>query len=570
MVQKPLHRLNMLWEMMTAAKDFGRVQEIAVVLIRYGFGSIVQKLGLGQALERVGKTLHWKHAEEYINLDTPHRIRIVFEELGPTFIKMGQILATRVDLFTPAFITEFEKLQDQAPPLPFTDLIAQLEQDIGSSLDETFMFVDPNPCAAASLAQVHKAQLLDGTWVILKIRRPGIRKIIEADLRLLNRVVEILEVDAPDLKHFHPKAIVRQFTQSLRRELDFAAECRNAERIATNLAEDSNIVIPKIYWQWTGERLNVQEYIEGIPGRDVEKADKRGLNRKLLAERGAKAVMKMIMEDGFFHADPHPGNIFYLQGNKLAFIDFGMVGRLTVERREQVVSLLYGMVNQSPSKVVEILEDWSGYAYTDEQVLVTEIDAFVEQYSSLPLKKLSLPMMLSDLMGILRNHNLILPSDLALLIKAYITLDGLGRHLDPDFNTLVFAKPYVEKIMVDRYKPEAIAKRGWRNLISIVDLMSNLPKELHMLLRASRKGAIQVDINVKRLGEYIHRVDLAISRLTMGIVTAALIIGTSIIMTVKGGPEIFGLPAFGFIGYVSAIIAGFWLLISIWQSRKHH
>lgn len=560
----------MLWEMMTAAKDFGRVQDIAVVLIRYGFGSFVQKIGLGQALERVGHTLHWKHAEEYANLDAPHRVRIVLEELGPTFIKMAQILATRVDLFTPAYIAEFEKLQDQAPPIPFSDLIPQLEEDIGGDIDEMFLMIEHKPYAAASLAQVHQAQLLDGTQVILKIRRPGIRKIIEADLRLLNRFVEVLETDTPYMKRFHPREIVRQFTQSLRRELDFAAECRNAERIAANLAEDSNIVIPKIYWQWTGERLNVQEYIEGIPGREVKTVENQNLNRKLLAERGTRAVLKMIMEDGFFHADPHPGNVFYLPGNQLAFIDFGMVGRLTEERREQVVSLLYGMINQLPQKVVEILEDWSGYVYTDEQVLVAEIDAFVEQYSSLPLKNLSLPLMMTDLMAILRDHNLILPSDLALLIKAYITLDGFGRHLDPEFNTLVFAKPYVQKIMVDRYKPEAIAKRGWRNLISIVDLMSNLPKELHQLLRASRKGAIQVDINVNRLGEYIHRVDLAISRLTMGIVTAALIIGTSIIMTVKGGPEIFGLPAFGFIGYVSAIIAGFWLLISIWNSKKHH
>ena len=195
-----------------------------------------------------------------------------------------------------------------------------------------------------------------------------------------------------------------------------------------------------------------------------------------------------------------------------------------------------------------------------------EIEAFVDQYSSLALKDLSLPMMMSDLMALLRDHNLILPADLALLIKAYITLDGLGRHLDPDFNTLVFAKPYIQKLMIDRYKPEAIAKRGWRNLISVVDLMSSLPKELHQLLRASRKGAIQVDINVRRLGQYVDKVDRAISRMTMGIVTAALIVGTSIIMTVRGGPEIFGLPAFGFIGYIFSTLGGVWLLLSIWRS----
>ena len=560
----------MLWEMLNAARDLGRVQEIAGVLIRYGFGSVVHVLGIGQALEKVGKTLHWQHKEDYRTLDTAHRLRRVLEELGPTFIKMGQILATRVDLFPPAFITEFEKLQDQAPPIAFSELLPQLEDDLGAKIDEVFLEVDRKPLAAASLAQVHRAVLKDGTEVVLKIRRPGIRRIIEADLRLLNRLVDIIEHDVIEFRRYHPREVVRQFNQSLRRELDFAAECRSAERVALNLAEDSNIVIPKVFWEWTGERLNVQEYIQGISGKNITEVDKTGLDRKLLAERGTQAVIKMIMEDGFFHADPHPGNVFYLPDNRLAFIDFGMVGRLTEERREQVISFLYGMINQTPAKVVEILEDWSDVIQTDEQALAIEIEAFVDQYSALALKDVSLPMMMGDLMAILRDHNLSLPPDLALLIKAYITLDGFGRHLDPEFKTLEFATPYIQKLMVSRYKPDAVARRGWRNLISVVDMLSSFPKELHQLLRASRKGAIQVDINVRRLNQYIDKIDRAISRLTMGIVTAALIIGTAIMMTVKGGPEIMGLPALGFFGYIFAALGGIWLLFSIWRSGKRH
>ncbi len=558
----------MLWEILNAARDLGRVQEIASILIRYGFGGIVHGLGVGHALERAGKVLHWQRAEEYLTLDTPQRVRRVLEELGPTFVKLGQILSTRIDLFSAQYIAEFEKLQDQVPPVAFSDLQSQLEEDLGGSIDEFFQAFEKQPLAAASIAQVHRAVLTDGTQVILKIRRPGLRKIIEADLRLLHRLVDIIEAEAPELNRYHPREIVHQFTRSLRRELDFAGECRSAERVAANLADDTNIVIPRVYWQWTGERLNVQEYIQGVHGKDLKEVERTGLDRKLLAERGTNAVIKMIMEDGFFHADPHPGNVFYLPGNKLAFIDFGMVGRLTLERREQVVSLLYGMVNHAPAKVVEILEDWSDNISSDEQVLTVEIEAFVDQYSSLALKDLNLPRMMSDLMALLRDHNLILPADLALMIKAYITLDGLGRHLDPDFNTLVFVKPFIQKLMIERYKPEAIAKRGWRNLISVVDLMSGLPRELHQLLRASRKGAIQVDINVKRLGQYVDKTDRAISRLTMGIVTAALIIGSSISMTVKGGPEIFGLPAFGFMGYFFATIWGIWLLLSIWHSGR--
>ncbi|MCK9621116.1 MAG: AarF/UbiB family protein [Methylobacter sp.] len=558
----------MLWEMLNAVKDLGRAHDIASVLIRYGFGSFVRGLGMGKAIERAGKALRWEHVEEYVKLDTPQRIRHVLEELGPTFIKLGQILATRVDLFSPQYIAEFEKLQDQVPPMAFEELLPQLEEDLGGTIDEFFTEVESSPLAAASIAQVHKAVLKDGTPVILKIRRPGLRKLIEADLRLIQRIVDIAESESTEIRRFHPKEVLRQFNQSLRRELDLAAECRNAERIAVNLAYDLNIRIPHVYWQWTCERLNVQEYIQGIQGRDLAAVEQAGLDRNLLAERGTGAVMKMIMEDGFFHADPHAGNVFYLQDNKLAFIDFGMVGRLTEDRREQVVSLLYGMTNHLPNKVAEILEDWSENIYTDEQMLTIDLETFVDQYSSLALKDLSLTAMMSDLMTILRDHKLILPADLTLLIKTYITMDGLGRHLNPEFNTLVFTAPYIQKVMEERYRPEAIARRGWRNLITVSDLLSSLPKDLRKLLRASRKGAFQIDINVKRLGVYVNHIDNAISRLTMGIVTAALIIGSSIIMTVEGGPELFGLPAFGFLGYAFATVAGIWLLHSIWKGGQ--
>lgn len=558
----------MLWELLNAVKDLGRAHDIATVLIRYGFGGFVRGMGMGKAIERAGRALHWEHVEEYVKLDTPQRIRHVLEELGPTFIKLGQILATRVDLFPPQYIAEFEKLQDQVPPMPFEELLLQLEEDLGGTIDEFFAEVDQAPLAAASIAQVHKAVLKDGTPVILKIRRPGLRKLIEADLRLLQRIVEIAESESPELKRFHPKEVLRQFNQSLRRELDLAAECRNAERIAANLAYDTNIRVPRVHWQWTCERLNVQEYIEGIQGRDLVAVEKAGLDRKLLAERGTGAVMKMIMEDGFFHADPHAGNVFYLPDNKLAFIDFGMIGRLTEDRREQVVSLLYGMTNHLPNKVAEILEDWSDNIYADEQMLIIELETFVDQYSSLALKDLSITDMMSDLMAILRDHKLVLPVDLALLIKTYITMDGLGRHLNPEFNTLVYTAPYIEKIMADRYRPEVIAQRGWRNLITVGDLLASLPKDLRKLLRASRKGAFQIDISVKRLGVYVNHIDNAISRLTMGIVTAALIIGSSIIMTVEGGPELFGLPAFGFLGYAFATVTGIWLMHSIWKGGQ--
>ncbi len=319
----------MLWEALGAARELGRVHDIAAVLIRYGFGDVVRRIGMAGALERTGRVLGWRTPVEMARLTPAARVRCALEELGPTFIKLGQILGTRVDLFPPEWITEFGKLQDAAPAVPFTDIRQQLAEDLGDDPDRVFAELERQPLAAASLAQVHRARLSDGTAVVLKVRRPGIRPIVEADLRLLTLLAEIVEAEAPDMRRYRPREVMLQFTVTLRRELDFASECRNAERIAANLAAYPDIVVPRIHWQWSGERLNVQDYIYGIPGRDLAEADAAGLDRKLLARRGANAVLKMMLEDGFFHADPHPGNVFYLPDNRIAFIDFGMVGRLS-------------------------------------------------------------------------------------------------------------------------------------------------------------------------------------------------------------------------------------------------
>jgi len=482
---------------------------------------------------------------------------------------LGQILSTRVDLFPPEWIAEFEKLQDHVPPVPFDELRPQLEEDLGAPPEEIFSYLDTQALAAASIAQAHRARLEDGSEVILKIRRPGIPPTVEADLRLLNRFAEIAETEITELRRYHPKDVVRQFARSLRRELDLAGECRNAERIAANFADDPDIVVPKVYWQWTGERLNVQEYIDGIPGRDLTAVDKAGFNRSRLASTGANAVLKMILVDRFFHADPHPGNVYYLPEGRIAFIDFGMVGRLSVERRNQVIDLLHGMVDQETGDVVDVLVDWMGDAQVDEAALATDIDAFIDQYHGLSLQQLNLSAMLMDLTVILRDHQLNLPPDLALLFKVFITLEGLGGQLDPDFGMAAEAGPFLRRALRARYMPDALAKRGWRSLTETVDILTGLPRDLRKLLSAARRGAIQVHIDITQLKRFGDQLDNAASRLTVGTVTAALIIGSSIVMTIKGGPTLFGLPLFGVLGFSAAVIGGIWLLISIWRSGKH-
>mgnify|MGYP006194390823 CR=1 FL=1 len=297
------------------------------------------------------------HAADLARLDPPVQLRMALEDLGPTFVKLGQILAGRADLFSPEYIAEFEKLHSNVPALPLDDLRPQLREDLGGEPEAVFARFDAEPLAAASIAQVHRARLHDGTEVVVKIRRPGISETIAADLRLLGRLAALAEAELPALKPYRPQLLVRELARSLQRELDLASECRSAERIAANLASLPWIVVPKVHWAHTKERVNVQDYVHGTAGNQLDQLDALGLDRSLLAKRGAQAVLKQIVEDGLFHADPHPGNVIYLEDNRIAFIDFGMVGRLSVRRREELLNLLLGLVERNPQTVADVLLD---------------------------------------------------------------------------------------------------------------------------------------------------------------------------------------------------------------------
>ncbi len=558
----------MLWETLSAARDIGRLYEIASVLIHYGFGDIARRLGITGALERVGKTLRRGRHHAIDQMTSAERVRRALEDLGPTFVKLGQILSTRVDLFAPEWIAEFEKLQDHAAPVPFDEIRAQLATDLAADPDSVFVDLDPVPLAAGSIAQVHRARLQDGTAVVLKVRRPGIESVIDADLRLLRRLAELVERESPALQYFQPRALVRQFASSLRRELDLRTECRNAERIAANLCANETIVVPAIYWQWATQRLNVQAYVDGIPGRELAAADEAGLDRRILARRGANAVLQMVLEDGFFHADPHPGNVFYLPGNRLAFIDFGMVGRLSRERRDQLADLLYSLAQRDPEHAAELLVDWAGNAEVDMQGLCMDIDCFIDEFHGVPLEQIEVGRLLGDLTALMREHKLTLPPDLALLFKAAISLEGLGRMLDPDFDMVSEARPLLVRIGRKRRSPRALARLGAKSLREAAALAVSLPRELRRLLKAMHRGSVTVHVDISHLDRAFERMDRAVSRLTMGIVTAALIIGSSIVMTVQTQSTWLGLPLFGLLGFLGAVISGVWLLISIARSGR--
>lgn len=559
----------MLIETLGAARDMGRLNAILGVLIRHGFGDSVRRLGMADALERAGHVLRWEHAADLARLEPPVQLRLVLEELGPTFVKLGQILAGRADLFGPEYIAEFEKLHSSVPPVPVEDLRPQLRQDLGGEPEDIFARFDPDPLAAASIAQVHRAQLKDGTEVVVKIRRPGITDTIEADLRLLGRIAAVAEAEMPNLRPYRPRQLVRELARSLRRELDLANECRNAERIAANMQALPFIVVPRVHWSHTHERVNVQDFVGGIPGHELDRLDSQGLDRKVLAQHGSRAVLKMIIEDGLFHADPHPGNVFYLEGNRIAFIDFGMVGRLSERRREELLHLLLGLVERHPQTVADVLLDWAGDDHSiNLSQLESEIEAFVDQYHGVPLAQLSLGDMLVDVTNILREHHLGLPSDMALLIKAFITLEGMGRSLDPDFHMTAEALPMLRQVIRARYTPKEVASRAWQTLRRTLAVAEQLPHDVSRLLRNARRGRVHVGIELHHLRRVGNQVDRAANRLAMALIIAALIIGSSIVMTVQGGPTLFGLPAFGFLGFAGAFVGGLWLIRSIWRSSR--
>jgi ubiquinone biosynthesis protein len=557
-----------LLELPATVRDLGRMAEIAAVLVRYGFGDIVQRVGIAGALERAGRALSLGAAEPAARWSTAERVRRALQDLGPAFIKLGQILATRVDLFPPEWIAEFEKLQDQAPPSDPAAVRAQLVEDLGAAPEEVFREFDAAPIAGGSVAQVHRARLADGTAVAVKLRRPGIEPVVEADLSLLARLAQLAETRLPDLARFRPREVVRQFTRTMRAELDLAAECRNAERIAQSLRDDPGIVVPKVYWEWTGERINVQAFVEGIPSRDLAAVDRAGLDRAVLAHRGARAMLKMVIEDGFFHADPHHGNLFYLPDGRMAFIDFGMVGRLTQRRRDELVQLLEGLVGRDAAATVEVLLEWSGDASVDEQLLAADVEAFIDRYHGLPLAQIGLGSMLADLARLLQEHRLALPPDLALVLKVAATLEAVGRELDPGFHMIAEAEPFLRAATLARSGPAALARRGWRAARTALEIVAELPRDLRRVLRSARHGRLQVHVDVTGLDRFGQKLDGAANRLTVGVVTAALIIGSSIVMTVQGGPTLLGLPLFGLVGFLGAAIGGTWLLASIWRSGR--
>jgi ubiquinone biosynthesis protein len=481
------------------------------------------------------------------------------------------VMATRVDLFPPRWIEELEKLHAEVPPVPFEELLPQLSRALGRSPFEVFRDIETRAHAAASIAQVHRARLADGTPVVLKVRRPGVREKIETDLRLLRRVSELVEAEIPEARRYRPAEIAAQFARSLEREADFVTETRNIERFAKNFAGDPHVVIPRIFPQWTSDLLLVQEHVEGVPATDLAAVEAAGLDRKLLAARGVDLFLKMILIDGFFHADPHPGNVFYLPGNRIVVIDFGMVGRLSPHRRRQVIDLLAGLARMAEEPMLEVLLDWAGEAYVDEAKLAADVNELVFDFEGVPLKDIRIGAAIRQFAAIIREHSIVLPADLSLMFKMLITLEGLGRQYDPDFHIVQHLTPLVKRALAERSAPRELARRGQRAVDEFFSVAAGVPRDLARLLREARRGKARIDLDLKRLDSFGRQLDRTLDRVTMGIMTASLVIGSAIVLTVEGGPRVLGvpvLPAVGLAGYAMAFVNSVWIIYGIWRSGR--
>jgi ubiquinone biosynthesis protein len=553
------------------ARELPRLREISSIFVRYGLGDLMRRVGVATLLEQAGQVLQWGEASEIAHLEPEQRARLAFEQLGPTFVKLGQMLSTREDLLPPTWTVELGRLHDHVAPVPFDDLLPRMEQALGRSPYEVFDNLEREPYAAGSIAQVHRANLANGTPVILKIRRPEIEAKIHADLRILERLANLVENEIPEMRRYGPVQVVGQLRDSLERELDLAVEARNTERFARNFANDPNILVPHVYWEWTGSTMNVQEHIEGIRGNDLAAIDSAGLDRRTLAARGADALLKMILVDGFFHADPHPGNVMYLPGNRIALIDFGMVGRLSPVRRRQIMDLLAGLARHDEEPMLEVLLDWRGDDAVDEARLATDLRELAFDYADLQLKDLKIAVLLRRLWAILREHSIVVPADLTLLFKALISLEGLGRQYDPDFRLIDRVTPFLDRAMGELYQPAEVARRAQVTLNDFFGVITSLPRDVARLAKDARRGRMRVDLDLKRLDSFGDRLHDAMNRVTIGIMTASLVVGSSIVMTVAEGPTLFGVPLltfFGLVGYLIAFVNSLWIILSIWRSGR--
>jgi len=541
-----------------------RFQQIAQILARHGFGELLDLLGAAPVFP-LARALRRRPS-----LGPPQRLRMALEELGPTFVKLGQVLSTRPDLLPPAYIAELARLQDTVPPEPWEPVRAQLEAELGAPVEEVFATLDPEPIAAASLAQAHAATLPDGAEVVVKVQRPDIEATINVDLDILADVARLLQTRTPLGELYDLPGIVEEFAATLRAELDFYREGHNADRFRANFADEPYLYIPKVYWEYTTRRVLVMERIRGIKIDDIAALDAAGYDRYRIGLHAARMVIKEVLEDGFFHADPHPGNFFVMPGEVIGAMDFGMVGYLSRRTRTDLVRLYIAAVQLDEEAVVDQLVRMGvvGGA-VDRMGLQHDIGRLLRKYAGLPLKAIRARDMVEEAMPIAFRHHLRLPSELWLLGKTLAMMEGVGLKLVPDFDMFAVSRPYVQRFMREMASPRAWMPSLIRGMGDWAQLLDMLPRTGMQLLTRAERGELEVSLRHQELGRALVYLDRLANRLALSILLAALIVGLALLVPAFHLAERGGLiTALVILGFALASLLGLWLVISILRSGR--
>jgi ubiquinone biosynthesis protein len=542
------------------ARNLNRFREIVGVLSKYGLADGIARLNLTFARD----WLHSPAGEKLATLTTEARIRMVLQELGPTFIKLGQLLSTRGDLVGPALANELTKLQDQANVDSFEQVRAIIEQELGRTLESIFAHFEPTPIASASIAQVHRARMPDNREVVVKVQHPGIVEVVRKDLELIKALAELAEQFVPEVRRYQPRQTIQHMQRSLMRELDFHQELRHLEQFARNFADEPTVRFPTPYIELCTKHVLCMEYLDGVSVRDIDGLLRLGVDRAELARRGARLFMDMIFRDGFFHADPHPGNLLILPNPDpkgqpiIGLIDVGMVGRLDERIREAVEDLLLGLADQDPEQITMLLSTIGALQpEVDTTLLNAEIGEFLATYAGLPLDQLELATALEELLRIIRAHAVVLPPDMAVLLKVLVMLEGTGKLLHPTFSLSEILQSYQTNLMLRRYSPAMLYRKMRRFYRTAGWIGELLPRGIIMFLRRMQRGRPEIQINHTGLEEPVNR-------LVGGLLIAALAIASALLWGLKA-PPVFslagseGLSLPGTVGMATAVVLGFQL-----------
>jgi ubiquinone biosynthesis protein len=538
-------------------KRFRRYRQISRTLVRYGFGFLL-RWGQPRALGVL------RRRERPAAPPPAHYLVLALEELGPTFVKLGQALSTRPDLIPPAFVAELTRLQDRVAPFPCEQARELVESELGGPLGELFALFDPIPLAAASLAQVHAATLLTGEEVVVKVQRPGIEETIATDLDILRDLARLGEEQVPELELYDIPSLVEEFAHTLRGELDFRREGHNADRFRRNFAGNPALFIPRVYWRLTTRRVLTLERIHGLKIDDLPALEAAGLDRHRIALHATEIVMQEVFRDGFFHADPHPGNLFIMPGEVVAALDFGMVGRLSRPLREQMVPLFNAAVRRDSEGLVDALLRLSIVGQgVDRDGLRRDLEWLLQKYAGRPLKEIRAREVLEEAMPIVFRRRLRLPNDLWLLSRMLGMLEGLGLTLDPEFNPFAVAQPYAQRFVAEMLSPAALARRAAESAGDWADLLLALPSAVPAIVDQVQRGETAVGVEFRQVKGPLAVLDLLSLRLALGMLFAVTVVVAALFLRPLLYPGAWWgwvLVGAGVVGLLALLVSFLWTL----------